>query len=274
MAQEYAECQLNTAMEDVESLLFDEFEVAFYTNAKPILKAQNEDSIGVFHTSDGHLVAAVADGMGGHKDGAKASKITIETIADQLKGFTGSEYDLRGAIFDAIELANIRVQVLKVRAGTTLTLASFSQAGIRIYNVGDSATFHFSNIGGIKYRSYEHSVGGMEVLMGRIKETQSGTSDDHHQLINYVGYPQMKMEISALIGWKPADMVLLGSDGLFDNIVVAEVKDVLRTDLEIDEKLRVLTEMGKDNMSHGILRKAKPDDMSAILISSQYGEES
>ncbi|MEO0336330.1 MAG: hypothetical protein AAF202_08040, partial [Pseudomonadota bacterium] len=98
--------------------------------------------------------------------------------------------------------------------------------------------------------------------------------NDHHALFNYVGYPQMKMEISTMIPWNPADMVLLGSDGLFDNLVVAEVQDVLKSDLEIDEKLRVLIEMGKDNMSHGILRKAKPDDMSAILVSSQYGEES
>jgi serine/threonine protein phosphatase PrpC len=274
VTKEYIECQVNSEMQDVESLLFDEFEVALYSKAKPILKAKNEDSLGVFHLNDGHMVAAIADGMGGHKDGGKASKITIETISEHLKGFRGAEYDLRGSLLDAIELANIKVQDLKVRAGTTLTLASFSPAGIRIYNVGDSATFHFAGRGGIKYRSYEHSVGGMQVLTGRIEEAQVGLSDDHHQLFNYVGFPQMKMEVSALIPWQLGDMVLLGSDGLFDNLVVAEVQDVLKTELEIDQKLRVLIEMGKDNMRHGILRRAKPDDMSAILVSSQYGEDS
>ncbi|MEO0335811.1 MAG: protein phosphatase 2C domain-containing protein, partial [Pseudomonadota bacterium] len=110
MPREYMECQLNSEMQDVESLLFDDFEVALFTNVKPVLKATNEDSIGVFHLEDGHMVAAVADGMGGHQDGGKASKITIETISEHLNGFRGSEYDLRGTLIDAIELANIKVQ--------------------------------------------------------------------------------------------------------------------------------------------------------------------
>lgn len=266
MTNEYIETQLNTEMQEVETLEFDQAQVAIYCNKKPIPDKTNEDSLGVFMLKSEHLVAVVADGMGGHKGAGKASSIAIETLSEQLKGFDGSEYDLRGAIFDAIELAQEKVQALKIGAGTTLTIATLSPVGLRIYNIGDSAAIHMNSQGGTKYRSFEYSVGGFQFVIGRIDEKSVGTEDDHHQLINYLGSNYMRIEVSSLRPWTEGDMVLLGSDGLFDNIIASELHDVLTSEMDVDERLRMLIEMSQDNMNHGNFRRAKPDDLSAILF--------
>ena len=41
------------------------------------IRQNNEDSVGVFLNRDGHRLAIVADGMGGHRAGDVASKMTL-----------------------------------------------------------------------------------------------------------------------------------------------------------------------------------------------------
>ena len=43
-------------------------------------RTHNEDDCGEFRSEPGHLLLVVADGMGGHRGGATASRIAVETI--------------------------------------------------------------------------------------------------------------------------------------------------------------------------------------------------
>ena len=70
----------------------------------------NEDSCGSYMLADGARLLVVADGMGGHRGGATASREALATIAAAFEE-SGSlrEHDPHETLRQAIERANERV---------------------------------------------------------------------------------------------------------------------------------------------------------------------
>ena len=49
------------------------------------VRERNEDSVNIVENASGEILLAVADGMGGHKDGEVASSIALNHIATRFK---------------------------------------------------------------------------------------------------------------------------------------------------------------------------------------------
>ncbi len=103
------------------------------------------------HNEDAFLAASpvflVADGMGGHRYGAQASKLALSTFAPLV----GQEFVSAAELDSALSEAAISVNTLgqdSVAPGSTLTGLVLSTQGqrpcLRVVNIGDSRTYQLS----------------------------------------------------------------------------------------------------------------------------------
>ena len=104
----------------------------------------NEDSVCARTESIGTLANffVVADGMGGHKAGDRASSETVESMLKSIEG--NKNKDPREVMKKALEEANLRV-FRDARTsddlegmGTTVVAATIQDDTLHVMNVGDS----------------------------------------------------------------------------------------------------------------------------------------
>lgn len=111
------------------------------------LHAESEDGTSVFEAAGRapRLTAVLADGMGGHAGGARASKLACTHFLDTFVGTLGGE--IPGALQGALDKANAAL-ALEVDAnpalagmGCTIVGAAFDAQGVQWVSVGDSPLF-------------------------------------------------------------------------------------------------------------------------------------
>src|SRR5262245_15394702 len=126
-------------------------------------RAENQDAFGEFMTASGERLFIVADGMGGHRGGATASRLCVETVGREF-----GESPLAGAarLQRGFELANTRIHRASVAdpdlsgMGTTAVALVISPDGTATLGwVGDSRAYRFRD-GALELLSADHSVGG------------------------------------------------------------------------------------------------------------------
>lgn len=241
-------------------------EVAYFSRRCPGSESKNEDSALVFAVPGG-LILAVADGAGGGMEGDRASCLAIEAVAECVKKVDG---DLRGAILDAFELANQRVLALGTGAGTTLSVTEIQSGAagpvLRSYHAGDSGVLVTGGRGKVKLNTIPHSPVGYGVEAGLIEPAEAIHHDDLNLVSNLVGLPDMRIEMGSLLQLHKFDAVVLGSDGLFDNLHLFEVADQARKGKlsEASENLVNLSRRRMTDPEPG--EPSKPDDVAFILF--------
>ncbi|MEX0611294.1 MAG: protein phosphatase 2C domain-containing protein, partial [Pirellulales bacterium] len=149
---------------------------AVFTNRSPHKDTPNEDVAALWPTGPDSGILAVADGLGGHAGGERASRLAIETIQRSLQaelvpvdGQPAADR-LRGAILDGIEAANRAVRELGTGAATTLALVEIQHRTIRPYHVGDSVILLTGQRGKLKLQTISHSPIGYAVEAGLMAE--------------------------------------------------------------------------------------------------------
>jgi serine/threonine protein phosphatase PrpC len=210
-------------------------------------------------------VLAVADGLGGHAGGERASRLTLETIQEALAGGGEANGDpLRPAILDGIEAANHAVQELGNGAATTLALTEIQDRTIRTYHVGDSAILLTGQRGKLKLQTIAHSPIGYAVEAGLIEEADAIHHEERHMISNVIGSNAMRIEIGPAVRMAPRDTLLLASDGLLDNLLPDEIVEMVRTG-PLEESLGklVATALKRMNTERGSA-PSKPDDLTVI----------
>ena len=88
---------------------------------------------------------------------------------------------------------------------------------------------------------------------------------DRHLVSNLVGSREMHIELGPAQELNPRDTVLVGSDGVFDNLHLDEVLELGRSG-EPRERVRDLAHLAHQRMvSMGSESFGKPDDLSVLL---------
>jgi serine/threonine protein phosphatase PrpC len=73
-----------------------------------------------------------------------------------------------------------------------------------------------------------HSPVGYAVEAGILDVRRALHHEDRHLVSNLLGAPDMRIDVGPRVRLRQRDTVVLGSDGLFDNLHVSEVVEIVR----------------------------------------------
>jgi serine/threonine protein phosphatase PrpC len=204
-------------------------EAVAFTARKPGREGPNEDAAALIPVNGGACVLAVADGLGGAPAGATAASLAVRALRDTLVAYQGAEAgELRAAILDGFERASAAVQGLGVGADTTLAAVAVEGGTVRSVHVGDSAVMVVGQRGRVKLQTMSHSPVGYAVEAGLLDEQEAMHHADRHFVTNTVGSADMRIEVGPPMSLAPRDTLVVGSDGLFDNLYPDEIVERIR----------------------------------------------
>ncbi|HKF47730.1 MAG TPA: protein phosphatase 2C domain-containing protein [Terracidiphilus sp.] len=231
------------------------------------VRTHNEDAIAFVRPSREAVLAShgvlalVADGMGGHNAGERASALAAETIA---RAYFDSSAPPRQALLDAIQCAN---QVIHRAAradracrgmGTTCVVAAVSDDRAYWAWVGDSRLYLIRS-GGVYRLTEDHTVVQDMVRLGWMTREDASLHRDRNVLERALGTRDSVEAGASESGMKlqDGDRLLLSSDGLHDL-----VSDIDIGGLAGAGALSVCAQALLD----AALERGAPDNVSVLLI--------
>ncbi len=240
--------------------------VCVYSRRCPGKATPNEDAALVMPTDGGGILLAVADGMGGEAHGEIASRIAIESLRCEVAAAAETDALVRTAVINGLERANEAVLKEAAGAGTTLAAIEISATAARPYHVGDSVVLIVGGRGKIKLQTVAHSPVGYGVESGLLDEADAIHHDDRHIISNFVGTDEMRIDIGSPRKLARRDTVLLASDGLFDNLHVDEVVEMVRRGSLTVAVARLATTAAQRMETTGGGEPSKPDDLTMLAL--------
>ena len=180
------------------------------------VRPHNEDTCGTFESRGARLLV-VADGMGGHRGGATASRLAVESLERSLAETNELSGDWLAA---AIRKANREVhgrseQEPGLRGmGTTLVAVLISPDGRAwVGHVGDSRAYRLRG-DTFEALTEDHSVVAEMIRRGVITPTEAIIHPRRNEILRSVGVEADCQPDVAELELAPGDRVLLCSDGL------------------------------------------------------------
>ena len=235
------------------------------------VRERNEDSVNIVKNASGEILLAVADGMGGHKDGEVASSIALNHIATRFKDISsvGNKEDAINWIQDIVKEANaliykyVSLHKESSGMGTTLVLAILSKSFLLIGNIGDSSGYVVKNKKLHKV-TVDHTLVNLLVKSGELSEKDAKNHPKKNVLMRALGASNdVEMDIfNVELG---VDGIFLCSDGLTNMLDDDQIMKVLSEKISIEEKLDKLVfkannRGGSDNISIAYLIKEEKYD--------------
>lgn len=239
-------------------------EVAFFLK-KGKKKQQNEDSLLITTIGDDTLLLAIADGVGGHANGAEASKIATDTLSEIIQQRSKDEPKIRNLVMDAFEEINEKIVSNFDEAATTLIVAEISNYSVKFYLAGDSIALIASARGRLKYRVYGHNPVDYGILAGIWDDSHYDPMNTRHIVLSVLGSEDMQIITSSSLTLSVHDTLVIGSDGLFDNLPPREIakilggKDLVQVSNQLKDRVNVKMESTDKDYS-------KEDDLSFIIF--------
>ena len=244
------------------------------------VKAENQD-YHTWHPKDGEPAARsgtlliLADGMGGHADGALAARLAADTLLDTYRRHkSDSVIDTLQQGFKEANRTLFEKSTAMLTAkgmGTTLVAAHIKGAKCQFAHVGDSRGY-LINSGGITQFTEDHSYVASLVKAGVIAPEEAESHPESHVLTRAIGLQERVAVDTSMrpIGVKKGDYLLLCCDGLWGVVPDKEIQACVRQvgkPVEIAENLvrKALDNGGPDNISVLIARINKTGWISGLF---------
>ena len=239
--------------------------VLAYTCRAPDKASENEDTVAVIPYGPAAAVLIVADGAGGLPAGKRASLTAVNSLVESMQHAMAETMLLRTAILNGIEAANSAVQAIGNGSATTLTVITVEGLIVRAYQVGDSEAIVVGQRGVIKLQTTPHSPTGFAVEAGFLDEKEALHHEDRHLVSNFLGTPEMRIDVGGEVKLRPKDTILLASDGLMDNVHLDEIIERVRKGPLDSAAERVISLAHRRMAGVSAALPSKPDDLSLIL---------
>ncbi len=222
------------------------------------LRDRNEDALVQTAVPLGYFVA-VADGMGGHEAGDKASALTLSSILAEVEAERSNPADALRRGFEAANRA-MRAECvnLGVTMGATCVAAIISNGQLYIGHTGD-ARLYLLRGASLYVLTRDHSLmQELADIKGPMAATEFAPSLKHIMSRSIGAEERIQVAQRPPIPLRAGDMILLCTDGLTNAVADARIRRVLAGSTP-REAARRLVDManeqgGEDNITVIVLR--------------------
>jgi serine/threonine protein phosphatase PrpC len=243
-----------------------------------LVRSENQD-FGTYTTPDeendhpGGRLLIVADGMGGHRGGATASRLAAETVKAQ---YLGSETaDVPAALRDSLARANARI-FSEAQAnpdlrgmGTTTSVLAVRDGQGWFAHVGDSRIYRVRGEE-ITQLTDDHSLVASMVREGLLTPKEAETHPRRNVLQRSMGVSEeVEIDVKGPFDVQAGDTYILCSDGLHGVVKEDELREIAKLPIEAaaDEYLRRALERGApDNVTVIVARVEREDGASPEIF--------
>ena len=218
----------------------------------------------------GHLFL-VADGMGGHQAGERASALAVAAIEQftlntfkWVFGTDGGEAQKVLAQFQSA-LRQADARILEEAAehpelsgmGTTLTMAFQLGPQLCVVHVGDSRAYLYRD-GGLHQITQDHTVTADLVRSGALRQDEVAAHPMRHVITNVVGGNELGVNVEAhAVEVQPGDYLLLCSDGLTEMVTNEAIVATLAAEPEPERAAKALLAQAND--------AGAPDNVTLVI---------
>ncbi|MFH1132780.1 MAG: Stp1/IreP family PP2C-type Ser/Thr phosphatase [Pseudomonadota bacterium] len=250
------------------------------------IRTHNEDS---FLMNQELALFAVADGMGGHVGGDRASGLAVETLEREL-GKPETRATVRIGPDNDDSVARRLKRAIRVASrsihdvartdknlegmGTTLTALLLQNDRAYLAQVGDSRAYLFRD-NNIKQLTKDHSWIEEQVSAGLMTRAEANGSSLKHVVTRSVGFERdVAVDISS-VPISVGDCFLLCSDGLSNHLGEKELIDILNKGF-YSQVPRMLVDAankkgGEDNITVVLVCLANDSDSVDVSLSHNRG---
>jgi protein phosphatase len=244
-----------------------------------LVRSENQD-FGTYTTpseeKDAHAAGrllVVADGMGGHRGGATASRLAGETIKAQ---FLGSETtDIATALRESLTRANARIYSEAQSnpdlrgMGTTTSALAVRGENAWFAHVGDSRIYLVRD-NEIRQLTEDHSLVATMVREGLLTPQEAEVHPRRNVLQRSMGVSDdVEIDVRGPFQLREGDTFILCSDGLHGLVKEPELKEIAQGTIDdaADEFLRKALERGApDNVTVIVARVERAGDGEEVHV--------
>ena len=225
-----------------------------------LVRTANEDAI--LHAAE-HGVYVVADGMGGHANGALASGAIVRTLGDAVAQ-GGQDFDdmctrLSQAVHDANAEIFAQANQNAGRMGSTVVALHVAGNRFAVLWAGDSRAYLLRG-GQLYHLTHDHTMVSEMVARGMITEDEALTHPMRHVLNKAVGV-QAQLELDGIADQIQAgDVFLLCSDGLTGLVADSEIAAAL-VPVNPDHTVKTLLDL--------VLERGAHDNVSILVVACE-----
>ena len=128
--------------------------------------------------------------------------------------------------------------------------------------------------GAIRLQTLAHSPTGLAVEAGFLNQRDALHHHERHLVSNFLGAPNMRIDIGTEIRLRPRDTVIIASDGLMDNVHNSEIIERVRKGPLVKAADAVIALARRRMNGTATEQPSKPDDLSLILFRKPYRSKS
>lgn len=234
------------------------------------VRNKNQDQATVIANVKDQVIAIVCDGMGGHRAGEIASRVVMDQFVncfDCIPPFDNVE-ELKKWLDETISEADTIVKRMAMQniehhgMGTTIVVAILMNNMLYISHVGDSRAYILKD-DQLKQLTKDHTLVNELVDRGAISKEDAKTHSQKNVLTQAIGADTVLKP--SLIELEFADsLLLLCSDGLYNCLSEDEIKEILKKDTKVAQKVTELIDRANENGGR--------DNIGVAIIDNREGK--
>ena len=232
-------------------------------------RTNNQDYANQYKNKAGKSMVFLADGMGGHRAGNIASEMAVTDLgAAWVATEISTINEVREWFAEYLEKENQQIHRIgqdeeHKGMGTTLEAVAVIDDQVLFAHVGDSRIGLVRN-GEYHQLTSDHSLVNALLKAGQITEEEAAHHPQRNIITQSIGQKDELQPDFGMLTVEAGDFIVINSDGLTNMISGDEIRDIVVSDLSVEEKAKTLIRFannagGLDNITVVLIRFAEED---------------
>ena len=232
-------------------------------------RTNNQDYANQYKNKAGKSMVLLADGMGGHRAGNIASEMAVTDLgAAWVATEISTINEVREWFAENLEKENQQIHLIgqdeeHKGMGTTLEAVAVIDDQVLFAHVGDSRIGLVRN-GEYHQLTSDHSLVNALLKAGQITEEEAAHHPQRNIITQSIGQKDELQPDFGMVTVEAGDFIVINSDGLTNMISGDEIRDIVVSNLSVEEKAKTLVRFannagGLDNITVVLIHFAEED---------------